>query len=324
MKILYLILVSEKMKEIVRRNMEIKKCTNVGGQAVIEGVMMRNGSLLATAVRKPNGEIVYKKTVFSDKRTKFTKIPFIRGAVVLFDSLVMGIKELTFSANQSEENEEEQLTNKEAVMTTIFSLALGIGLFMVLPSLLGSFIFKNDRIYANIMEAVLRLVFFLVYIWGISFSKDVKRVFEYHGAEHKTIYAYENGDELTPENAKKYTTLHPRCGTSFLLIVMLIAIIVFSFMDFIIPVPKTALGKVVLKIVLRVGFMPLIAGISYEVQKYSSKHLDKLWVRILASPGLALQKITTKEPDESQLEVAIVAMKVALGIEVTNATEVYK
>ena len=304
--------------------MEIKKCTNVGGQAVIEGVMMRNGSLLATAVRKPNGEIVYKKTVFSDKRTKFTKIPFIRGAVVLFDSLVMGIKELTFSANQSEENEEEQLTNKEAVMTTIFSLALGIGLFMVLPSLLGSFIFKNDRIYANIMEAVLRLVFFLVYIWGISFSKDVKRVFEYHGAEHKTIYAYENGDELTPENAKKYTTLHPRCGTSFLLIVMLIAIIVFSFMDFIIPVPKTALGKVVLKIVLRVGFMPLIAGISYEVQKYSSKHLDKLWVRILASPGLALQKITTKEPDESQLEVAIVAMKVALGMEVTNATEVYK
>lgn len=304
--------------------MEIKKCTNVGGQAVIEGVMMRNGSLLATAVRKPNGEIVYKKTVFSDKRTKFTKIPFIRGAVVLFDSLVMGIKELTFSANQSEENEEEQLTNKEAVMTTIFSLALGIGLFMVFPSLLGSFIFKNDRIYANIMEAVLRLVFFLVYIWGISFSKDVKRVFEYHGAEHKTIYTYENGDELTPENAKKYTTLHPRCGTSFLLIVMLIAIIVFSFMDFIIPVPKTALGKVVLKIVLRVGFMPLIAGISYEVQKYSSKHLDKLWVRILASPGLALQKITTKEPDESQLEVAIVAMKVALGIEVTNATEVYK
>lgn len=304
--------------------MEIKKCTNVGGQAVIEGVMMRNGSLLATAVRKPNGEIVYKKTVFSDKRTRFTKIPFIRGAVVLFDSLVMGIKELTFSANQSEENEEEQLTNKEAVMTTIFSLALGIGLFMVLPSLLGSFIFKNDRIYANIMEAVLRLVFFLVYIWGISFSKDVKRVFEYHGAEHKTIYAYENGDELTPENAKKYTTLHPRCGTSFLLIVMLIAIIVFSFMDFIIPVPKTALGKVVLKIVLRVGFMPLIAGISYEVQKYSSKHLDKLWVRILASPGLALQKITTKEPDESQLEVAIVAMKVALGMEVTNATEVYK
>lgn len=304
--------------------MERKKCLNVGGQAVIEGVMMRNGSLLATAVRKPNGDIVYKKTVFSDKRTKFTKIPFVRGAVVLFDSLVLGIKELTFSANQSEENEEEQLSNKEAVMTTIISLALGIGLFMVLPSLLGGFIFKNDRIHANIMEAVLRLVFFLIYIWGISFSKDVKRVFQYHGAEHKTIYAYENGEELTAENAKKYTTLHPRCGTSFLLIVMLTAIIVFSAMDFIIPVPKTALGKAGLKVALRVGLMPLIAGISYELQRYSSNHLDKLWVRILAAPGLALQRITTKEPDKSQLEVAVVAMKAALGMEITNAVEVYK
>lgn len=304
--------------------MERKKCLNVGGQAVIEGVMMRNGSLLATAVRKSNGDIVYKKTVFSDKRTKFTKIPFVRGAVVLFDSLVLGIKELTFSANQSEENEEEQLSNKEAVMTTIISLALGIGLFMVLPSLLGGFIFKNDRIHANIMEAVLRLVFFLIYIWGISFSKDVKRVFQYHGAEHKTIYAYENGEELTAENAKKYTTLHPRCGTSFLLIVMLTAIIVFSAMDFIIPVPKTALGKAGLKVALRVGLMPLIAGISYELQRYSSNHLDKLWVRILAAPGLALQRITTKEPDKSQLEVAVVAMKAALGMEITNAVEVYK
>lgn len=304
--------------------MERKKCTNVGGQAVIEGVMMRNGSLLATAVRKPNGEIVYKKTVFSDKRTKFTKIPFIRGAVVLFDSLVMGIKELTFSANQSEENEEQQLSNKEAVMTTVISLALGIGLFIVLPSLIGGFIFKGNRIYANFLEAVLRLVFFLIYIWGISFSKDVKRVFEYHGAEHKTIYAYENGDELTPENAAKYTTLHPRCGTSFLLIVMLIAIIVFSIMDFILPVPTTHLGRIGLKIVLRVIMMPLIAGISYEVQKYSSNHLDKWWVKILAAPGLELQKITTKEPDKSQLEVAIVAMKAALGKEIDNATEVYK
>ena len=304
--------------------MERKKCTNVGGQAVIEGVMMRNGSLLATAVRKPNGEIVYKKTVFSDKRTKFTKIPFIRGAVVLFDSLVMGIKELTFSANQSEENEEQQLSNKEAVMTTVISLALGIGLFIVLPSLIGGFIFKGNRIYANFLEAVLRLVFFLIYIWGISFSKDVKRVFEYHGAEHKTIYAYENGDELTPENAAKYTTLHPRCGTSFLLIVMLIAIIVFSIMDFILPVPTTHLGRIGLKIVLRVIMMPLIAGISYEVQKYSSNHLDKWWVKILAAPGLELQKITTKEPDKSQLEVAIVAMKAALRKEIDNATEVYK
>ena len=304
--------------------METKKCANVGGQAVIEGVMMRNGSLLATAVRKPNGEIVYKKTTFSDKRTKYSKIPFVRGGVVLFDSLVMGIKELTFSANQSEENEEEQLSNKEAVFTTVISLALGIGLFIVLPSVVSSFIFKTSRIYANLMEAFLRLVFFLVYIWGISFSKDVKRVFEYHGAEHKTIFAYENGEELTAENAAKYTTLHPRCGTSFLLIVMLTAIIVFSFMDFILPVPQTFLGRIGLKVVLRIALMPLIAGISYELQRYSSNHLDKWWVRMLASPGLALQRITTKNPDKEQLEVAVVAMKVALGMEVDNATEVYK
>ena len=304
--------------------METKKCANVGGQAVIEGVMMRNGSVLATAVRKSNGEIVYKKTFFSDKRTKFTKIPFIRGAVVLFDSLVMGIKELTFSANQSEENEEEQLSNSEAVFTTVISLALGIGLFMVLPSVVSSFIFKTNRIHANLLEALLRLTFFLIYIWGISFSKDVKRVFQYHGAEHKTIFTYENGGELTADNAKKYTTLHPRCGTSFLLIVMLTAIIVFSLMDFILPVPKTLLGRIGLKIVLRIGLMPLIAGISYELQRYSSNHLDKWWVKLLASPGLALQKITTKEPDKSQLEVAVVAMKAALGMPVENATEVCK
>lgn len=304
--------------------METKKCANVGGQAVIEGVMMRNGSLLATAVRKSNGEIVYKKTMFSDKRTKFTKIPFIRGGVVLFDSLVMGIKELTFSANQSEENEEEQLSNKEAVFTTIISLTLGIGLFIVLPSVVSSFIFKTSRIHANLMEAFLRLMFFLIYIWGISFSKDVKRVFEYHGAEHKTIFTYENGEELTAENAEKYTTLHPRCGTSFLLIVMLTAIIVFSIMDFILPVPQTLLGRVGLKIVLRIALMPLIAGISYELQRYSSNHLDKWWVRMLASPGLALQRITTKNPDREQLEVAVVAMKVALGMEVDNAREVFR
>jgi len=224
------------------------KCTNVGGQAVIEGVMMRNGSLLATAVRKTTGEIVYKKTYFAENRKKLSKIPFVRGAVLLFDSLVTGVKELTFSANESEENEEEQMTNKDAILTTIVSLGLGILLFIVLPSLLGSFVFNESRGYANILEGILRLVFFLLYVWIISFSKDVKRVFEYHGAEHKTIYTYENKLDLTPENAKEFTTLHPRCGTSFLLIVMLIAIVVFSIIDFILPIPTTFLGKILLKV----------------------------------------------------------------------------
>lgn len=295
---------------------------SIGGQAVIEGVMMRSPQWLATAVRKPSGEIVYKKTKISLNRGKLAKIPFIRGAVSLFDALVMGIKELTFSANQSEVEEEEQITQKEAVMTTVVSLALGIGLFVVIPSLIGSFVFSNNKIHSNLLEAVLRLVFFIFYIWVISFSKDVKRVYEYHGAEHKSIYAYENGLELTPENAKKFTTLHPRCGTSFLLIVMLISIIVFSCMDFILPVPKDMVQKIIIKVVLRVIMMPVIAGISYEIQRYSSNHLDRCWVKLVAFPGLSLQRITTKEPDLDQLEVAIVAIKAALGEKVDNAREI--
>ena len=295
---------------------------SIGGQAVIEGVMMRSPQWLATAVRKPSGEIVYKKTKISSNRGKLAKIPFVRGAVSLFDALVMGIKELTFSANQSEIEEEEQITQKEAVMTTVVSLALGIGLFVVIPSLIGSFVFSNNKIHSNLLEAVLRLVFFIFYIWVISFSKDVKRVYEYHGAEHKSIYAYENGLELTPENAKKFTTLHPRCGTSFLLIVMLISIIVFSCMDFILPVPKDMLQKIIIKVVLRVIMMPVIAGISYELQRYSSNHLDRCWVKLVAFPGLSLQRITTKEPDLDQLEVAIVAIKAALGEKVDNASEI--
>lgn len=288
---------------------------------MIEGVMMRSPECLATAVRRPNGEIVYKKTRVSESRSKLSKIPFVRGAVMLFDALVMGIKELTFSANQSGE-EEEQLSQKEAVMTTIFSLGAGIGLFIVLPSLISSFIFKDSKLYSNLFEAVLRLIFFVVYIWGISFSKEVKRVFQYHGAEHKSIYAFEEGMDLTPENAKRYTTLHPRCGTSFLLIVMLTAIVVFACVDFLLPPPATIFHKVGIKAGLRIAFMPLIAGISYELQRYSSKNLDKAWVRTLAAPGLALQKITTAEPDLDQLEVAIVAIKVSLGQEVLNAVEV--
>lgn len=300
------------------------RCRNVGGQAVIEGVMMRNGSLIATAVRRPNGEIVYKRTNLSLKRKKLSEIPFVRGMVTLFDSLVIGMKELTFSANQSEENEEEQLTNKEAVLTTSLSLALGIGLFIVLPSIISSFLFQENKGYVNLCEGILRLVFFLLYIWGISFSDDIKRVFEYHGAEHKTIYAYENDLELTPENAKKFTTLHPRCGTSFLLTVMLIAIIVFSSIDYILPTPETLYMKILLRVFLRILLMPLIAGLSYEFQRFSSKHLDNFFIRMLAMPGMALQKITTKEPSVEQLEVAIVAMKISLGQEVENAIEIDK
>lgn len=302
----------------------MKERISIGGQAVIEGVMMRSPSYIATAVRKPSGEIVYKRTKISSKKRKLAETPFLRGVVMLFDALVMGIKELTFSANEAEEKEEEQLSQKEAILTTVISLGLGIGLFIVLPSLIGSFLFLNNKIYSNLLEAVLRLLFFILYIWLISFSKDVKRVYEYHGAEHKSIYAYENGMELTPENAKKFTTLHPRCGTSFLLIVMLIAIVVFSIIDFVFPTPTTIVARIGLKVLLRVILMPLIAGISYEIQRYSSKHLDNKCIKALAFPGLSLQRITTKEPDLQQLEVAIVAIKAALDEKVENAREIIK
>lgn len=296
---------------------------SIGGQAVIEGVMMRGSEFLATAVRRPSGQIVYKKTKLIGKNSDFAKRPFIRGVLMLFESLVIGVKELTFSANQAGE-EEEKLSDKEAVFTTIFSLALGIGVFIVLPSIVGSFFFPHDRMYANLVEALIRLVAFIGYIWAISFSKEVGRVFEYHGAEHKSIYAYENDMDLTPENAKKFTTLHPRCGTSFLFIVMFIAIIVFSVIDFALPVPTTIAGKFLLKVVLRVVLMPVIASLAYELQKYSSCHLNNPFIKLISLPGLALQKITTREPDLDELEVAIVAIKVSLGQEVNNAIEVFE
>ena len=296
---------------------------SIGGQAVIEGVMMRGTECLATAVRRPSGEIVYKKTKIIGKNSNFAKKPFIRGVLMLFESLVIGVKELTFSANQAGEDD-EKLSDKEAVFTTIFSLALGIGIFIVLPSIVGSFFFPVNRMYANLTEAILRLIIFIGYIWGISFSKEVGRVFEYHGAEHKSIYTYENGLELTPENAKKFTTLHPRWGTSFLFIVMFIAIIVFSIIDFILPIPTNILTKFLLKVVVRIVLMPVIASFAYELQKYSSCHLNNPLIKLISLPGLALQKITTREPDLDELEVAIVAIKASLGEEVNNATEVFE
>lgn len=301
----------------------MEKKISIGGQAVIEGVMMRGTDCLATAVRKPSGKIVYKKTKIVGKDNEFLKKPFVRGVVMLFESLVLGVKELTFSANQSGE-EGESLSDKEAIFTTIFSLSLGIAFFIVLPSIIGSFLFPNDKVSANLIEAFVRLTAFIGYIWIISFSKDIKRVFEYHGAEHKSIFAYENDMELTPENAKKFTTLHPRCGTSFLFIVMFIAIIVFSIIDFILPVPSNLFYKFLLKVVLRILLMPLIASISYELQKFSSNHLDNPIIKLISLPGLALQKITTKEPDLEELEVAIVAIKVSLGQTVHNAEEVFE
>ena len=293
----------------------------VGGQAVIEGVMMRGPKAIATAVRRKDGTIVYRKKTLDEKKNKWFKMPFIRGVLALFDAMVIGTKELIFASNQAGE-EEEQLSDKEVMGTVSMSLIIGIGVFMVIPSLVGGLVFKDNKLMANIIEAAIRLTMFLGYIWGISFFKDVRRVFEYHGAEHKSIYKYEMEKALEVENAKTCTRFHPRCGTSFLLLVMFISILVFSIVDFIFPVPDNKFLLIVYKIFTRIPFVPVVAGISFEIQRWTSYHLNNIIGKMIAGPGLLLQKITTKEPDESQLEVALVALKVALGQEVTNAVEV--
>lgn len=298
----------------------------VGGQAVVEGVMMRGPKAIATAVRKHDGSIVYKKIELTEKNNKWFKIPFIRGVFALFDAMVVGTKELIFASNQAG-LEEEKLNDSQITWTVTGSILLGVAIFMVLPSYIGGFIFKEKTVMANILEAIVKLVFFLGYIWGISFFKDIKRVFEYHGAEHKSIINYEEGTELTPENAKKCTRFHPRCGTSFLLLVMFISILVFSVVDLLFGVTRENSGMVmflIYKLITRVLFVPVVAGISYELQRWTSYHLNNGFAKIIAKPGMWLQKITTSEPDESQLEVAIVALNVALGKEVTNATEVFE
>ena len=203
-------------------------------------------------------------------------------------------------------------------------MLLGVGVFMVLPSIIGSVLFHSNKFAANVVEAIMRLVIFIGYIWGISFMKDIQRVFQYHGAEHKSIYNYESGKELSVENARMSTRLHPRCGTSFLLLVMFISIIVFSLVDTLFPLPKNIFLLIVYKIFTRVPFVPIVAGISYEIQRWTSYRLDNIFAKMISIPGMWLQKITTKEPDDSQIEVALVALNVALGNEVKNAIEVFE
>lgn len=294
-----------------------EKKINVGGQAVIEGVMMRGPEYLATAVRKPNGEIVYRKKKLKKSKLGINKVPFVRGTYVLLESLVMGIKELNFSTKEAEIEEEEQITDFQIGLSLLSALALSVTIFVLVPSLLssmaGKWFFSQDKIIENIIEGVLRLMFFLGYIFGISYIPDIKRVFQYHGAEHKAIYAFEDKKDLTIDNTKNYTTLHPRCGTSFLIIVMVISIIVFSIPDIFLTPNKTLLETIAIKFGLRIVLLPLVAGISYEFQRFTGKYIDNFIVKMIALPGLSLQKITTQEPDESQLEVSIVALKAALG-----------
>ncbi|MBI3150635.1 MAG: DUF1385 domain-containing protein [Chloroflexi bacterium] len=273
-----------------------------GGQAVIEGVMMRGQKAYAVAMRAPDGKIaVHTEKLANVYRSGITKVPFLRGSILLWDALGLGMRALTLSAN-TQTGEDEKLEGPALYLTLGLSLAFGIGLFFLLPAGIGGWVehlLSQDTtaLWAgNLLEGLLRLLILIGYIWAIGFMPDVKRVFMYHGAEHKTINAYEAGAELTPENVAKYPIEHPRCGTAFLLTLVLLSILVF-----------TALGpmSILWRLVTRILFIPILAGIAVEYIRWTANHLDNHIVQLMIKPNLALQHLTTRTPDLTMLEVAI-------------------
>ncbi|WP_234978643.1 DUF1385 domain-containing protein [Anaerosalibacter sp. Marseille-P3206] len=296
-----------------------KHMTTIGGQALIEGVMMKGPKDIAIAVRKPNKEIEVKKEALDTPSTKhkFLRLPFIRGVVGLVEAMVIGTKSLMYSAEFIEEEYEkskfeEYVENKykdkkkaenlEMFFTLLLSLLVVVVVFMMIPTFLTNLFKKvvDSPILLNLIEGLIRIIIFLIYVTAISKMEDVARVFEYHGAEHKTIHCYEAEEELTVENVKKYPILHPRCGTSFLFMVMIVSILVLSFFGWPSPLKR---------FLVRILMLPVIAGISYEINRLIGRSNSKL-AYMLSYPGLGLQKLaTTREPDAEQIEVAIAALK---------------
>lgn len=296
--------------------------TSIGGQAVLEGVMMRGVDRACVAVRTAEGDIDVKplKAGSASSRPRILKLPVIRGVVGFVDSLVLGFRSLNQSAMMYGFEEEEPgrfekwlsgKTGKSAAdialgFGIVLGIAMAVGLFIIAPPALVKLALGDTTNIAKplltLLEGGIRLLIFLLYLCAVSLTKDIRRVFQYHGAEHKSIFCYEHGEELTVENARKYTRLHPRCGTSFLLIVMLVSILVFSLVTW---------SNFLVRILLKLLLMPVVAGISYEIIRYAGRH-DNIFSRILSAPGLALQNITTREPDDSQLEVALAALGAVL------------
>lgn len=281
------------------------KKARVGGQAVIEGVMMRGPKLRATAVRDPQGKIQVECMPVHSIADRFPilKKPFLRGTVALVESLVMGIQSLSYSAKMAGE-EEEQLTDREIASTILIALVLASILFIAIPTGAARLFhtITEDPFFLNIMEGLLRLAIFLGYITAISRMKGIHRVFQYHGAEHKTIHCFEAGEELTVENVQKHSRLHPRCGTNFLLIVMIVSIFVFAFLGW---------PSLVERIVSRILLLPVVAGISFELIRFAGES-DSPFVAQLIAPGLCLQYLTTRPPEDDMVEVAIASLKAVL------------
>jgi uncharacterized protein YqhQ len=282
-----------------------------GGQAVIEGVMMRGGETVAIAVRKPNREIVVHKTTIypAARRWPILKLPILRGVVALVESLSIGIGALTYSANQAAE-EEEQLSAREMALSVVIALAVGAGLFIVLPTVLVRLLNPQAAqgtrvIYLNLLEGAIRIGIFLLYIIGISLLKDIQRFFAYHGAEHKVIHAYEAGKPLTTEEILPMSPLHPRCGTAFLLYVMVVSILVFSLLGW---------QSLAVRVLSRLALLPVVAGLAYELIRLGGRVKSPL-LRLVLGPGLLLQRLTTREPDAGQIEVAVRALEAVLAEE---------
>jgi uncharacterized protein YqhQ len=306
------------------------KPMQVGGQAVIEGVMMRAPGSVATAVRRANGDIVVKQEKYASiiERYKILKLPVLRGAVGLIDMMYLGIRTLNYSAEiamldvQEKDsppsgNGQRKPQSKLALAgTLLLALALGVAIFFVLPIFVTTkvFHFEQSAFEFNMVAGLIRIAILLAYLSAIALSKEIQRLFQFHGAEHKTVFAFELTDQLIPPKVSAHSRFHPRCGTSFLLIVMFVSIIAFGLLD---AMTIALIGKItiVTRLLTHLPFIPVVGGISYEVIKFSAKHTTTWWGRLLIAPGLWLQRVTTREPDESQLEVAIVALRCALGME---------
>jgi uncharacterized protein YqhQ len=287
-----------------------RKDAPIGGQAVLEGVMMRGVSTWAVAVRRPDESVSVESfpLVSILKKHRFLRLPVIRGVVALWESLAIGFRALGISANAQLPEGEKEISSRAWIGTVVFAIGLSIGLFFLLPAALTNLsgAGEDNGVVFVVIEKLVRIAIFLGYLWLISRMKDLQRVFQYHGAEHKTISCYEAGLELTPENAQRFSRLHPRCGTSFLLIVMIVAIVVFA-----------PLGSPSWPVLLasRVIGIPLVAGLAFEVIKWFGRNRTRRWARVLMWPGMQLQRLTTREPDLPQLAVAIAALEAVLAVE---------
>ena len=286
----------------------IDPAQSVGGQAVLEGVMMRAPTAWAVAVRKPDGEIEAQRHELPrlSSRSKWAKVPFVRGVLVLGESLTLGFRALSWSAQKSVGEDEEELSRLEIVGSLTLAMILFAGLFIVLPAAAANLVATESDTAFVVLEAVIRLALFVAYIWALGRSKEIRRVFQYHGAEHMSIHAYENGQPLSVDSVKRYRPEHPRCGTSFLLIVILLAIVVFTFVGR--PSWPWLVGSRILGI-------PVIAGMSYELLRWSGTHGGERMAAILAAPGLWLQRLTTGVPEEPMIEVAVTSLLSALDAE---------